>query len=228
MLTDPSAEGAPESTPLEHLKERATNPHHFIAGFGALPQNSQGRPWNGDYVHATGNLIQDLTFNYLLESGARREKLRCYEACDHPAARALFGYLLVRGGVHQVAYARAIENLTGADMSKLFPSPRIDTERIPECRPHIEAGTHRKLYRFSPSDYLELAAVFNGPRPETGEELFVEDGIPDGVPWTDLPAAPTPFVPEYDPAEIAEVARSEEHTSELQSRQYLVCRLLLA
>src|SRR3712207_9003450 len=29
-----------------------------------------------------------------------------------------------------------------------------------------------------------------------------------------------------DPAELVEV-RSEEHTSELQSRQYLVCRLLL-
>src|SRR3712207_8605385 len=27
---------------------------------------------------------------------------------------------------------------------------------------------------------------------------------------------------------IARIARSEEHTSELQSRQYLVCRLLLA
>src|SRR5258707_11773698 len=28
-------------------------------------------------------------------------------------------------------------------------------------------------------------------------------------------------------ASISELARSEEHTSELQSRQYLVCRLLL-
>src|SRR3712207_7916018 len=27
--------------------------------------------------------------------------------------------------------------------------------------------------------------------------------------------------------EVAEMSRSEEHTSELQSRQYLVCRLLL-
>ena len=58
MLTDPAAEGSPESAPLEHLAERPTNPHHFIAGgLSALPQNSQGRPWNGDYVHATGNLI---------------------------------------------------------------------------------------------------------------------------------------------------------------------------
>src|SRR3712207_8324232 len=29
------------------------------------------------------------------------------------------------------------------------------------------------------------------------------------------------------PAALADPARSEEHTSELQSRQYLVCRLLL-
>src|SRR5258707_7134266 len=32
---------------------------------------------------------------------------------------------------------------------------------------------------------------------------------------------------EVDVAEHFEVPRSEEHTSELQSRQYLVCRLLL-
>src|SRR5438445_5157016 len=30
-----------------------------------------------------------------------------------------------------------------------------------------------------------------------------------------------------DPHDVRRVARSEEHTSELQSRQYLVCRLLL-
>ena len=53
---------------------------------------------------------------------------------EHPAARALTGYLLVRGGVHQVAYARALERLTGADLMKLFPSPRIPTDKIPECQ----------------------------------------------------------------------------------------------
>jgi hypothetical protein len=91
---------------------------------------------------------------------------------------------------------------------KLFPSPRIPTDRIPECQPHIQAGTHRKLYRFSPSDYLEIAAVFNGPHPETGESLFVEDQIPEGVPPTDLPAQPAAFSPDYAPEEIAEIARN--------------------
>src|SRR3712207_7461985 len=35
------------------------------------------------------------------------------------------------------------------------------------------------------------------------------------------------FTPVGDPADLHRMARSEEHTSELQSRQYLVCRLLL-
>src|SRR3712207_8523951 len=41
---------------------------------------------------------------------------------------------------------------------------------------------------------------------------------------------PDELVPEADPEERhapQQVPRSEEHTSELQSRQYLVCRLLL-
>ena len=90
-----------------------------------------GKPWTGDYVFSSGDLIEDLTHNYFLETGARSGKLRVYEMVEHPAARALTGYLLVRGGVHQVAYARALENLTGADLTKLFPSPNIPTEKIP-------------------------------------------------------------------------------------------------
>ena len=123
--------------------------------------------------------------------------------CDHPAARALTGYLLVRGGVHQVAYARALENLTGANMSKLFPTPRIPTDKIPECQPHIEKGEHLKLYRFSPDDYREIVAVFNGTHPETGEDLEVVDEAPEGFPPNDLPPQEDVFAPDYAAEEIA-------------------------
>ncbi len=184
------------------------NPHHFLAGGqGALPQNSQGRPWNGDYVFSSGDLVEDLTHNFFLETGARNGKLKVYEMVEHPVARALTGFLLVRGGVHQVAYARAVEHLTGADLSKLFPAPRIPTDKIPECKPHIARGEHLRLYRFSPSDYVELAAVFNGPNPETGEELVVVDEAPEGFPANDLPAQPAVFAPDYAPEEIQEIAQ---------------------
>ena len=70
-----------------------------------LVQDSNFRPWTGDNVFSSGDLVEDLTHNFFLETGARNNKLKVYEMVDHPAARALTGYLLVRGGVHQVAYA---------------------------------------------------------------------------------------------------------------------------
>jgi Mn-containing catalase len=207
MLTGAAGDEPGESGSLSGAKG-VPNPQQFIAGgASALVQDSNGKPWNGDYVNATGDLVGDLTFNFFLETGARNNKLKVYEMVEHPAARALTGYLLVRGGVHQVAYARALERLTGADLMKLFPSPRIPTEKIPECRPHLERGEHRKLYRFSPNDYRELAAVFNGPHPETGEDLFIADDVsPAGSPPFDLPAQPAVFAPGPDPGEIAEIA----------------------
>src|ERR1700759_4173701 len=78
------------------------NSQQFIAGGkSCLPQDSMGKPWNGDYVTATGDLVEDLTHNFFLETGARNNKLKVYEMVDHPAARALTGYLLGRGGGHK-------------------------------------------------------------------------------------------------------------------------------
>jgi Mn-containing catalase len=188
--------------------EQWRNTQQYIAGGKAtLVQDSMGNPWNGDYVTATGDLVEDLVHNFFLETGARNNKLKVYETVEHPAARALTGYLLCRGGVHQVAYARAVELLTGADLTKLFPAPRIPTEKIPEAKAHIEKGEHLKLYRFSPDDYKEIRAVWVGEHPETGEELEVVDAAPEGVPPFDLPSEEDVFAPDYAPDEIAEIAK---------------------
>jgi Mn-containing catalase len=208
MLTGAANGKAGKKGSLKGLKD-ARNAQEFLAGgASAVVQDSMGKPWSGDYVNATGDLIGDLTHNFFLETGARNNKLKVYEAVDHPAARALTGYLLVRGGVHQVAYARALENLTGADMTKLFPSPRIPTDKIPECQPHIKRGEHLKLYRWSPNDFKELAAVFNGPHPETGEELEVAEELhPEGALAYDLPPQPAVFAPGPEAGEIEEIAQ---------------------
>ena len=207
MLTGATEGKAGELGDLTAVKG-VRNTQHFIAGgAGTLVQDSNAKPWSGDYVFASGDLIEDLTHNFFLETGARNNKLKVYEMVDHPAARALTGYLLVRGGVHQVAYARALEKLTGADLMKLFPSPRIPTDKIPECQPHIKRGEHLKLYRFSPEDFQEIKAVFNGPHPETGEDLVIAEEIsPEGAPPFDLPSQPAVFAPGPDPEMLAEVS----------------------
>jgi manganese catalase len=208
MLTgaSPEANGKPPGDALASNKGVRNHQHFIAGGQGALVQDSMGKPWNGDYVFSSGDLVEDLTHNFFLETGARNNKLKVYEMVDHPAARALTGYLLVRGGVHQVAYARALERLTGADLTKMFPTPRIPTDTIPECQPHIERGEHLKLYRFSPEDYKEIVAVFTGQHPETGEDLVVEDGPPEGAEPNDLPSQPAVFAPDYAPEEITEIA----------------------
>jgi Mn-containing catalase len=206
MLTGAGSEQGPDAA-LSHAKAIPSKQHFIQSGLGALPQDARGMPWTGEYVFSSGDLVEDLTHNFFLETGARQNKLKVYEMCEHPAARALTGYLLVRGGLHQVAYARAVEKLTGADLTKMFPTPRIPTAKIPECQPHIQRGDHLRLYRFSPSDYAEVVAVFNGPHPETGEDLTVADEAPEGHLPNDLPPQPAVFSPGYAPEEISEIAQ---------------------
>ena len=35
------------------------NPKHFIAGGAAALSDSNGKPWNGDYITSTGDLVED-------------------------------------------------------------------------------------------------------------------------------------------------------------------------
>jgi len=97
---------------------------------------------------------------------------------------------LVRGGVHIVAYARALEHLTGVQVTKLVPVPDLDNKAFPETRKYESTGLHRRLYTFSQSDYQKAGIIFNGPHPEDGQPLEVVFGSPDGVPAPDLDEEP--------------------------------------
>jgi Mn-containing catalase len=196
----------PVSAPLADAVD-ARNTYHFIAsGQQSLPIDSMGQPWTGQNVFSSGNLKLDLLHNFFLECGARANKIRVYEMVDDPTARAMVGYLLVRGGVHVVAYARALEKLTGADLGKLFPIPDISNKQFPEARKLEEQGLHRIMYRFSLDDYRRIGEVWNGPHPEDGGELVVEDSIPKGATPPDLDAEPQLTAPGVDPEFMKEAA----------------------
>jgi Mn-containing catalase len=185
----------------------AGNPHHFlVSGQGALPVNSLGAPWTGDNVFTSGDVVLDMLHNFFLECGARMGKLRVYESSSNPISRAMCGYLLVRGGVHQLAYARALEKLTGVEMSRMLNVPKISNESIPEARAFHEQAVHRTLYRFSPDDYRDVDKVWNGRHPEDGSELRVVDGPPEGAAMPNLPEEPQVYAPGYDPRELHEIA----------------------
>jgi Mn-containing catalase len=183
LLTGSTTRGTdPSDTPLKDATD-ARNHYHFIAsGQGSMPVDSMGNPWNGTYVFSSGNLKLDLLHNFFLECGARANKIRVYEMVDDRCAREMVGYLLVRGGTHIVAYAKALQALTGVDVGKLLPIPDISNKRFPEAMKHEAKGLHQLMYRMSPDDYRDMGSIWTGPHPEDGSELRVVDGPPEGAP----------------------------------------------
>src|SRR3954453_887283 len=213
----PDRPGADETGPLDIAGApfEAMKSSRLAAGFlshggGAVPIDSNGLSWNKDFITTTGNVIFDLLHNFHLECGARLHKLRVYETVSDPTGREVCGYLLVRGSVHAHAYALALKQITGADITKVLPTPNIPLDRIPECQKYLQEGSHRRLYTFSPADYKETSGIWgNGEEALPGDppgELMVVDGMPEGGKIHQLTGVPSAFTPDYAPEEMFEIA----------------------
>ena len=207
MLTGATDGDDIHESPLKPYKGIG-NPHHFInTGLGALAGNALGQGWNGEYVFNSGDLVLDLLHNFFLENGARMAKIRVYEMTDHPIARQMLGYLFVRGGVHALAYAKALEELTGVDVKKMLPIPAVPDSAFKEAQPYTNQGLHGKLYRFSPDDFKDLGAIWHGEHPIDGTPLEVEDGPPEGGQQWDPPEEKAVSAPGLNPEELQEMAQ---------------------
>ena len=203
----------PADSPWKDLPGGTFGGHYIAAAQTALPVDSRGMGWTGDNVFSSGNLILDLLHNFFLEVGARTQKLRVYEMTENKAARAMLGYLFVRGGVHAFAYAKALETLTGVEMSKMLPIPNIGNAIFPEAKKFMEQGSHLKLYRFSPDDYKDAGTIWTGNAPAAYTEgiggtdkLEFVDAPPAGGDLSHLAGIASSFAPNYAPEEIFEIA----------------------
>ena len=208
MLEGSTPEGEPVDAPLLSAKDLRNTHHTIVGGGGHQVMDSMGHFWSGQHVFSSGNLVADLLHNFFLETGARMHKHRCYQMTTNQAARDVIGYLMVRGGVHQAAYAMALRKATGVEVTKMLPTPNIDDSKIPETRKWQAIGSHRTLYTFSESDYADAAGVWSGPADwADGGELQVIQGVPDyAAEGPVISGSPTLFSPDYAPEEIYEIA----------------------
>ncbi|MCA0983451.1 manganese catalase family protein [Halobacillus yeomjeoni] len=200
--------GDPDITPLQNgLLSR--NTYQYIAtAQTALPGDSMGRAWTGDNVFNSGNLVLDLLHNFFLEVGARTHKMRVYEMTDHPTAREMIGYLLVRGGTHALAYAKALEMATGVEVQKMIPVPDLDNSKFDYARPFMEQGLDNILYTWSSDgDYEDIDRIWKGINPENGKKLIVKRGTPEGAPIPDLDDLPEEFAPGVDRDDYERIAK---------------------
>jgi Mn-containing catalase len=214
------------AAPLEGAMDMRNHYHFIASNQAALPIDSMGAPWTGANVFSSGNLKLDLLHNFFLECGARANKIRVYEMVSDPTARAAVGFLLVRGGVHIVAYAKALEKLTGVDVGKLLPIPDVSNKKFPEAKIHEDKGLHRVLFQFSPTDYTRAGEIWNGAHPEDGQELEFTKDIPEGFPWPDLDEEPQLSSPGVDPdmikyfaSKLGDDARDEQISRERTAKE---------
>lgn len=211
LLTGTTKRGKdPEPGPLKSAVDARNARHFLVSGQASLPLDSMGDWWTGQNVFSSGNLRLDLLHNFFLECGARANKMRAYEMVTDPTAREMIGYLLVRGGVHIVAYAKALEHLTGVEVGKMVPIPELSNKAFPETRKYEKSGEHLKLYSFSKDDYQQAGMVFTGNHPEDGKPLEFVLGTPEGAAVPDLDEEPqltSPMGDEIDPDLFAKIAK---------------------
>ncbi|WP_438804714.1 manganese catalase family protein [Oceanobacillus saliphilus] len=205
----------PNVTPMRNAKDKRSTYHFIDTAQSSRPGDSHGRPWTGDNVFNSGNLVTDLLHNYFLEIGARTHKMRVYEMTDHPTAREMIGYLLVRGGTHIIAYAKALEVATGVDMTKMLPVPNLDNRVFDTARKYEAEGVHTRLYTFSQKDYRDINKIWKGAHPETGEQLEVIIGSPKGAPVPDYEEIPEEFAPGVTHEDFMEIAKRLQRSAGL-------------
>lgn len=200
---------APDLAPLQNGKNMRNAKAFIATAQTSSPHDSMGLPWNGEYVFTSGNLVLDLLHNFFLECGARTHKMRVYEMTDHPVAREMIGYLLVRGGTHIIAYAKALEMATGVDVTKMLPIPNLDNRVFDAARKYEDRGYGNVLFTWNyVGDYTDINKIWKGPHPQTGEKLIVKEGIPETsgkVP--NLDELPEEFAPGIGPDEFHAIAK---------------------
>ncbi|WP_323173706.1 manganese catalase family protein [Natrialba sp. PRR66] len=88
------------------------NPRQFLsAGQSAMPVDSNGVPFTGGYIAASGNLAGDLYANVMAEATGRTLATRLWEYTDDPGMKDMLSYLIARDTMHQNQWLRALETL---------------------------------------------------------------------------------------------------------------------
>ncbi|SEF19636.1 Mn-containing catalase [Amycolatopsis pretoriensis] len=130
-------EGAPATATAEAVKDPVMaavlggmDPQQaIVAGGGALPADSNGIPWNGEYIVASGSLLADFRANAAAEAQGRLQTARLYNMTDDPGVKAMLKFNLARDTVHQKQWLAAIEELEADGLEgPIAPTALFDEE----------------------------------------------------------------------------------------------------
>jgi Mn-containing catalase len=183
-------EGAPATATAEAVKDPVMaaviggmDPQQaIVAGGGALPADSNGYPWNGKFIVASGNLLADFRANVAAEAQGRLQTARLYNMTDDPGVKNMLKFNLARDTLHQNLWLKAIEELKadGLEPTTVAPNALLDEE-------HVEHA--QTIWHLSDGAAAAEGGWAAGLQPD-GEHEFVY--LMDPQPLGDLASAPPP------------------------------------
>jgi Mn-containing catalase len=154
----------------------------IVAGGGALLADSNGYPWNGRYIVASGNLLADFRANAAAEAQGRLQTARLYNMTDDPGVKDMLKFNLARDTLHQNLWLKAIEGLQsdGLEPSTVAPNALFAEE-------YAEHAT--SVWHLSDGTAGAQGGWASGPQPDGQHEFgYLQDPEPLG----DVASAPPP------------------------------------
>lgn len=166
--------------------------HGIVAGAGARPVDSNGNPWQGSFITASGNLLADFTANANAEMQGRVQVARLYHQTDDHGVKDLLAFLLARDTMHQNQWAAAAAELQAEGYEKLpvpsnFPLDKEDRD------------VAYQYINFSDGAQAGDGTWASGPTPDGKGEFTYLPEPPAGVP---MPPPTKPDVRFYGTTEL--------------------------
>jgi len=145
----------------------------IVSGGGPTLADSNGVPWNGRYIVASGNLMADFRVNVAAEAQGRLQTARLYNMTDDPGVKDMLKFNLARDTVHQKQWLAAIEELKADGLEEeIAPSALFDEEDQTHNKTiwHLSDGKHGAEGRWA-----------SGPAPDAIHEFsYVQNPKPLG------------------------------------------------
>jgi Mn-containing catalase len=147
----------------------------IVAGAGARPVDSNGNPWSGSYVTASGNLLADFTSNANAEMQGRLQVARLYHMTDDHGVRDLLSFLLARDTMHQNQWIAAARELQESGAETL-PVP----SNFPLSKENRDVAY--QYQNFSDGAAAAEGAWASGPTPDGKGEFSYHDSATTSAP----------------------------------------------
>lgn len=156
----------------------------IVGGAGVRPVDSNGNPWQGSYITASGNLLADFTANANAEMQGRLQVARILHQTDDTGVRDMLGFLTARDTGHQNQWIAAALQLREEGYEDIPVPNKLPREE------EFEAAEYQFI-NFSDGKSAGEGKWANGPTPDGRGSFTYLEQPPAGVPMP-APTAPDP------------------------------------